>query len=408
VPPAYDLVVVGGGIVGAATALALLDGRRLKLAVLEAEEGLARHQSGRNSGVLHSGIYYRPGSLKARTCTAGREAMERFCAEEGIPFRRCGKLVVATGEAELAALAELERRGRANGLAGLERLGPEEIRRVEPAAVGVAGLWVPQTGVVDFAAVTRALAGRVVAAGGEVRLGVRVRGVRVAGVRAAGGRGGLALATSAGEIACGHLVGCAGLGSDRLARRSGLDPGLRILPFRGDYYELVPERRELVRGLIYPVPDPGLPFLGVHFTRTIDGRVEAGPNAVPALARERYGRFSVVPRDAWEVVSYPGSWRLARRYWRTGLAEIGRSLSRRAFARALARLVPAVTAADVERAGCGVRAQAVDREGRLVDDFLLLEGEGSLHVVNAPSPAATAALAIGRTVAERAATLFGL
>lgn len=398
----YDLVVVGGGIVGMASALALLRRRpALKLAVLEAEARLALHQSGRNSGVIHSGLYYKPGSLKARTCTEGREAMFRFCAEEGIPHRRCGKLVVATREEEIPALEELERRGRANGLEGLERLGPREIREVEPEARGLDGLWVPQTGVVDFAAVTRALARRVEEAGGEVRTGARVTAV-------ARRSGGLLLATAAGEVECAHLVGCAGLGSDRLARRCGLQPEVRILPFRGDYYELVPASRERVRGLIYPVPDPELPFLGVHLTRTIDDRVEAGPNAVLSLAREGYRRLAFSLQDAWEIAAYPGTWRLLARYWRAAAGEVRRSFSRRLFARDLARLVPALTAADVEPAGCGIRAQAVDRRGRLVDDFHVLEGETSLHVLNAPSPAATASLAIGRTIAERAAARFGL
>jgi L-2-hydroxyglutarate oxidase len=397
----YDLVVVGGGIVGCAVAMVLAERHRLSLAVLEAEGYLAAHQSGRNSGVIHSGLYYAPGSLKARTCIAGREALFRFCAEAGIPHRRCGKLVVATGEAEIPRLAELARRGEAHGLRGLARLKPAEMREIEPEVGGVEGLWVSETGVVDFREVTRAYARRVEAARGEVLTGARVLAVR----RRAPG---LSLKTTAGRIECSLLVNCAGLGSDRLARRCGADPDFTIVPFRGDYCELKPARRSLVRGLIYPVPDPELPFLGVHLTRAVEDRVEVGPNAALALARERYGRLAIEPRDAFETLTFPGTWRLLRRYGGTALAEVRCSLSRRAFAAAAARLVPAIRAADLVRSGAGVRAQGVDRQGRLVEDFRLVEGERSLHVLNAPSPAATASLAIGEEVAARVARRFGL
>ncbi len=392
----YDFVVVGGGAVGVATALALAESQtRPSVLVLEAETRLAAHQSGHNSGVIHSGLYYKPGSLKASTSTSGREALYRFCAENGVPHRRTGKLVVATQTAELAALDELERRGRANGLAELKRLDPEGLREIEPEVAGLAGLWVGETGIVDFVAVTAAYARRLVELGGEVRTGARLLAVTPRS-------DGLGLETSSGEVSCRRLVGCAGLASDRVARLCGVDPEVAIVPFRGDYYQLQAARRGLVRGLIYPVPDPALPFLGVHLTRTIHDQVEAGPNAVLALARQRYSRLAFSPRDAFETLAYPGTWRLLRRYWRTGWAELARSFSQRSFASALARLVPAIRPDDIEPAGCGIRAQAVGRDGRLVDDFLLVEGPRSLHVLNAPSPAATASLAIGKTVAARA------
>jgi L-2-hydroxyglutarate oxidase len=387
-----DVAVVGGGIVGLATALALVP--RARVVVLEAEPRLAAHQSSHNSGVIHSGLYYRPGSLKAELCVAGRAAMYRFCAEEGIPHEACGKLVVATRPQELPALEELERRGRASGLAGLRRVGPEEIREREPSVRGVAGLLVPETGIVDFARVSEAMARRVGAAGGEIVTGARVLAVR----REAGD---LVLVTTAGERRSRALVACAGLQSDLLARRCGLEPALRIVPFRGEFLELVPERRALVRHLVYPVPDPALPFLGVHFTRTIDGAIEAGPNAVLALAREGYGRWSFSAADAFGMACYPGFWAMARRHWRTGVGELHRSLSMRASVEALRELVPALQREDVRRGRTGVRAQAVDHDGALVDDFRFLEADRMVHVLNAPSPAATASLAIGEAIAAR-------
>ncbi|RMH16771.1 MAG: L-2-hydroxyglutarate oxidase [Acidobacteria bacterium] len=395
----YDVAVVGGGIVGLATAMALLESGRRSLVALEAEAALARHQSGRSSGVIHSGLYYRPGSLKARTCIAGRRALYAFCAEHGVPVARCGKLVVAADDGELEALAQLQERARGNGLEGIERLDPAGIRAREPHARGAGGLWVPQTGVVDFARVVRAMAGVVVAAGGEVRTGARLKAVR----RQAGG---LRLHTTAGIVRCAVLVACAGLQSDRVARLCGLRPALRIVPFRGEYYEVAGERRDLVRGLIYPVPDPRLPFLGVHLSRTIDGRLKAGPNAVLALARQGYGRLSASPRDVLSILTFPGFWRLARRHARSGVDELRRSWSKRRFAAAVARLVPAIRPPDLVRSSCGIRAQAVDAAGRLIDDFRIAAGPRSLHVLNAPSPAATASIAIGREVAGRALALL--
>jgi L-2-hydroxyglutarate oxidase len=368
--------------------------------VLEAEDRLGAHQSGHNSGVIHSGLYYHPGSLKARTCREGREALYRFCDEAGIPYRRSGKLVVATRLAELSALARLEERGRANGLQGLRRLAAGELQEVEPAVTGVAGLWVPEVGVVDFAQVTQALAVRVQQAGGEVLTGARVFEIRRNGA-------GLMFGTTRGDFSGALLVNCAGLHADRLARLAGADPGVLIVPFRGEYYELLPARGALVRTAIYPVPDPALPFLGVHFTRTIADRVEAGPNAVLAWAREGYRRRDVSVRDLAGTLSYGGFWKMARAHWRAGLAELGRSYSKRLFVRALRRLVPEVRAGDLVPAGSGVRAQAVDATGRLLDDFHIVEAPAAIHVLNAPSPAATASLAIGREVAARVLRQLG-
>jgi L-2-hydroxyglutarate oxidase len=396
-----DLVVVGGGIVGLATALAAtrrLPGR--SVLVLEKEPRLAAHQTGNNSGVIHSGLYYRPGSLKASNCVRGRELLERFCSDHGVPFERCGKLVVATRPEQVGALEELERRGRANGLDGLVRLGPDGLRDREPHVAGVAGLQVLETGIVDYVRVAEAYADEIRRGGGGLLTGTRLRRVR----RLAGE---LLLETSAGELRCRFLVNCAGLHSDRVARRCGVDPGVRIVPFRGEYYELTPDRCHLIRHLVYPVPDPAFPFLGVHFTRMIRGGVEAGPNAVLALKREGYSRFSFAPVDTLSTLLWPGFWRLARRFLRTGLAEQWRSLSKAAFVRALAELVPEITAVDVRRSGAGVRAQALDRHGNLLDDFCLVDAERMVHVLNAPSPAATASLAIGETIAERVLERFG-
>jgi L-2-hydroxyglutarate oxidase len=385
-------VVIGGGIVGIATALALAERGHVPL-VLEAEDGLARHQTGHNSGVIHSGLYYKPGSLKARMCRAGLEAMYRFCAEEGVATRRCGKLVVAVRADELPRLATLEERGRANGVS-LRRLGTEEIKEHEPEVVGLAGLWIDETGVVDYSRVTEAMARRLVRLGGEVRTGHRVISIER-------DRNELVLATPRGEVRASRLVNCAGLQSDRIARLAGVQPGVRIVPFRGEYYILRAERRDLVRGLIYPVPDPALPFLGVHFTRGIDDVVEAGPNAVLALRREGYSWGDISIRDIADWAAFPGFWRMARAQWRNGLTEVRRSLSRARFLKSLQALMPALTDDDIERGGSGVRAQAVGSDGRLIDDFFIQSAPGMLHVLNAPSPAATASLAIGRELADR-------
>jgi L-2-hydroxyglutarate oxidase len=397
----YDIAVIGGGIVGMATALALSADRRLKLTVLEAEGRLAAHQTGHNSGVIHSGLYYKPGSAKARLCAEGREQMYRFCRENGIAHDRCGKLVVATDAAELPALAELERRGKANGLQGIVRLDGAALRDHEPHVRGVAGLLVPETGIVDYKGVTRAFAARVESAGGAVRLDARVLACRPDASR-------LVLSTTAGEVFCRALINCGGLQADRVARLCGVEPGLQIVPFRGEYYELVPERCSLVRNLIYPVPDPRFPFLGVHFTRMIGGGVEAGPNAVLAFRREGYRLSDVSLRDLAEMARFGGFWRMALRFWRTGLSEFHRSLSQRLFWRSLRRLVPELRFHDIRPAGSGVRAQAVLPSGDLADDFRIVQAERMVHVLNAPSPAATASIAIGRSIAGLARQTFNL
>lgn len=412
----FDIAVIGAGIVGLATAMALGEApgaggptagdgasarRNPRIVVLEAEDRVAAHQTGHNSGVIHSGLYYAPGSLKAQLCVAGREAMFAFCAAEGIPHDRCGKLVVATRPDELPRLAALEARGRANGL-DLRRLGPADIAAVEPHAVGLAALWVPETGVVDYGRVADAIARIVVARGGEVRLGARLTGVR----REAGG---VVLATAGGDVRARALVACAGLQADRVAALCGVATGgVRIVPFRGAYHRLAGPSADLVRHLIYPVPDPRFPFLGVHFTRGIDGAVHVGPNALLALARHAYRRGAFDARDAAAALLDPAVWRLSARYWRTGAGEIVRSWSRRSLARALRAMVPAVRAADLVPAGAGVRAQALAPTGALVDDFHIVEAERMVHVLNAPSPAATAAIAIGRHIADRAVARFGL
>ena len=390
----FDIAVIGGGIVGLASAMALVETGECSLVVLEAENRLAMHQSGHNSGVIHSGLYYRPGSLKARMCREGREALYQFCIEGRIPHRRCGKLVVATSAAELPSLNELERRGRANGLAGLRRVGGRELHDLEPEVNGLAGLWVEETGVVDFGRVTDAIARRVRTGGGEVWTGARVTAVRRDGSQ-------LLIETTRGAVRAGRLLNCAGLHADHVARMCGANVGIQIIPFRGEYYEIVPDRRGLVKNLVYPVPDPALPFLGVHFTRTIDDRVEAGPNAVLAWKREGYTRWSVSPRNVAEMLAFPGFWAMARRHWRSGVREWQQSLSKRQSLGAMQRLLRDLRPRDLVRGRTGVRAQAVDRAGALLDDFYIVESEGAVHVLNAPSPAATASLSIGRRLAKR-------
>jgi (S)-2-hydroxyglutarate dehydrogenase len=394
--PRAQIVVIGGGIVGLATALALLARRPgTSLVVLEKENELAAHQTGHNSGVIHSGLYYKPGSLKAITCARGRALLERFCQEHGVPFERCGKVVVATRPDEVPRLDAIEQRGRANGLTGLRRIDAGELREREPHAAGVAALFVAETGIVDYAEVARAYAAEVARRGGEVR-----RGTRVTAIERREGR--VVVATTGGELEAQVLVACAGLESDRVARMAGLSIDVAIVPFRGEYWMLAPSRAHLVNNLIYPVPDPSFPFLGVHFTRRFRGGIEAGPNAVLALAREGYHRTRFDARDVLEMARWPGFWRMARRDWRAGVAEQARSLSRAAFARACAALVPEIGAEDLAPGGAGVRAQAVARDGSLVDDFAIAEAERMVHVLNAPSPAATASLAIGEEIAARA------
>jgi L-2-hydroxyglutarate oxidase len=388
-------VVVGAGLIGLATALALI--RRVaggRVVVLDKEDAIARHQSLRNSGVIHSGVYYRPGSLKAQFARAGARALLEFCDEHEIAYELCGKLIVATSEEELPRLADLEARAVANGVQ-LRRLDLREVHEVEPHVTAVAALHLPETGVVDFQSVACAYRHIVEEQGGELRLGTRVVGIE-------SGRTGKVVVTNRGAVETRYVVNCAGLHSDRVAALDGVPLPVRIVPFRGEYYELTPERRGLVRALVYPVPEPQFPFLGVHLTRTIDGAVHAGPNAVLSLKREGYGKRDVDLRDLRDVFSYSGFWRLAARHGLEGARELHRSLSRRAFARALQRLVPELRSADLVPAPAGVRAQALLPDGRLADDFLIVVGERSSQLRNAPSPGATASLLIGQTLAERA------
>jgi L-2-hydroxyglutarate oxidase len=396
----YDVTIIGGGILGLATALEFVQRYpRVKLGVLEKEDRLAAHQTGHNSGVIHSGIYYKPGSLKARTCVAGANALIAFCERHNIPYERCGKVVVATAADELPRLEELFRRGTANGVVGLEMIGPERLRDIEPHVTGLKALYVPTTGIVDFSHVARTYAQLVQERGGEIRTRCQVLHI----IQRAGA---VVLETSQGAIQSKFLVNCGGLFSDRLARLAGVHPALQIVPFRGEYYSIAPQRRALVRNLIYPVPDPALPFLGVHFTRTIDGAVEAGPNAVLAFAREGYRKSHIVVRDLRETLVFPGFWRMTRRYWRTGLGEMVRSFSKKAFLKALQRLLPELTLDDLQPGGSGVRAQAITTSGALVDDFVIASSGMTLHVLNAPSPGATASLAIGRLIVDKVTQTF--
>jgi L-2-hydroxyglutarate oxidase len=392
----FDYVVIGGGIVGLSTARALLERQPgARLVVLEKEEGWARHQTGHNSGVIHSGIYYKPGSYKARFCREGARALVEFCRERGVEHEICGKVIVATETNELPLLDNLYERGLENGLE-VEKIGPEELDEIEPHATGLAAIRVPSTGIIDFTKVAEAFADLVEEKGGELRAGAEVESISETG-RA------VAVRTRKGAFRARTLVNCAGLHSDRVARLCGVETGTKIVPFRGEYYELRPERRYLVKNLIYPVPNPNFPFLGVHFTRSIEGMVEAGPNAVLGLAREGYKKSDFVLGDFVEELTYPGLWRLAKKNWRTGVGEIHRSFSKKAFVRGLKRLVPEVEEEDVVPIAAGVRAQAIRKDGALVDDFLIAEGRNSVHVLNAPSPAATASIPIGEEIARRIA-----
>ena len=393
--PEYDVAIIGGGIVGLTTAMALTErAPGPKVAVLEKEPQVAAHQSGRNSGVIHSGLYYRPGSLRARLCREGIVRLVRFCDERGVAYTRDGKVVVATSEAQLPALAELERRGRANGLRGVTRIGSDQLREIEPHAVCVEALHVPETGAVDFGDVCRAVAEVLRERGATISTSFRVENISVS-------RSHVAVEGSDRAVTARVVVNCGGLYSDRLARAAGLDPEVRIVAFRGEYYDITGPSADLVRSSIYPVPDPKLPFLGLHLTRSADGTVHAGPNAVPTLAREGYRWRTVRPAELLQSLTYPGFLRLAGRHWRSGIAEIIRSASRRLFVRSARELVPELDPGDLSRGRSGVRALALTRSGELHDDFLIEVGPRSVHVLNAPSPAATSSLAIGAHVADR-------
>ena len=398
----YDVVIVGGGIVGAALAFELLNRRRpLRLALLEKESTVGQHQTGHNSGVLHSGIYYRPGSLKAQLCVEGARRMAELCVSRNLPFLRCGKLIVATEEAELPVLADLHQRGLANGVEGVQLLDDKQLKQIEPHATGLRAIHCPSTAILDFQRVTRELVDDVRSRGASVFTGFRVRRIRKLSP-------GWRLESIGARVTTAAFVNCAGLHSDRIARLSGMKPEVQIIPFRGEYFRLSPRGAALVRGLIYPVPDPRLPFLGVHLTRRIYGEVDAGPNALLAMGREAYHKRDFKISDVLRFLSYRGFWKMARKYWRTATTEMRRSLRESAFITAAQRLVPELRAEDLKPAGCGIRAQAVADDGSLVDDFRLMEARGAIHVLNAPSPAATASLAIASRLAQMAIESFKL
>jgi L-2-hydroxyglutarate oxidase LhgO len=390
----FDVIIIGGGIVGLATAYQLQ--RRfpnLSLLLVEKESQVAAHQTGHNSGVLHSGIYYKPGSSKARNCRDGKVAMQNFCQEHSIPYEICGKVIVATESRELPWLQNIFERGQANGVQ-CELIGPERLKELEPHAAGIQAIHVPEAGIVNYRAVSEKLAALVESASGQVRLGCRVNGIRVSADESI-------IESTAGEFATPTIVACAGLHSDRVAHWSGNDPGAKIVPFRGEYYEVISEKRYLCRNLIYPVPDPRFVFLGVHFTRMIDGGLECGPNAVLAFAREGYTMGTINWKDLWESLAYRGFRKLALRHWRMGMAEMWRSFSKAAFVKALQRLLPEIRSADLHPAPAGVRAQAVLPDGGFVDDFHIVESARAINIVNAPSPAATASLNIGQLIVDR-------
>ncbi len=397
-----DLLIIGAGIVGLATALEFTQrfpGKRLL--VVEKEDHVAAHQTGHNSGVIHSGIYYRTGSLKACNCVAGCASMKRFCSEHAIPYEECGKLVVATTPDEVPRLQQLHERGIANGVEGLRMLDRDEFREIEPHADGICALHVPSTGIVDYKEVAKKYADLIESNGGEIVMRAEVTGLRDDGDSNI-------VDTTAGAFRANYVINCAGLYSDAITRMAGCKTDLEIVPFRGEYYEVKAERRHLVKNPIYPVPDPRFPFLGVHFTRHIDGSIEAGPNALLALSREGYAGSDVDMAEAVEMLGFRGFWRMARKYWKMGMAEQYRAWMKPSFTRALQRMVPDLTADDLIPGGSGVRAQAVDRNGNLLDDFCFVHSRRMIHVCNVPSPAATASLEIGREVVDMLMNCFEL
>jgi (S)-2-hydroxyglutarate dehydrogenase len=396
-----DIIIVGGGIVGLATALQILQKNpALKVLVIEKERELAKHQTGNNSGVIHSGLYYKPGSLKARNCIEGYHLLISFCEENGVPFELCGKIVVATEEKELPLLQTLYQRGEQNGLTGFRMLTAEALREYEPHVKGLAGFFVPQTGIVDYKVVAEKYGEQIRHHGGEIKLGEKV-------VSIVKERSTVTVVTDKTSYHAGMIVNCAGLYSDKVARLASENIDIRIIPFRGEYYKLKKDREHLVKNLIYPVPDPNFPFLGVHFTRMMKGGVEAGPNAVLAFSREGYRKSDINVRELAETLAWPGFQKVAAKYWRTGLGEMYRSFSKGAFTKALQKLIPEIQEGDLVEGGAGVRAQACDRTGGLVDDFLIFEEQQVINVCNAPSPAATSSLSIGRSVAEIALKKIG-
>lgn len=407
----YEVAIVGAGLVGLATARELLLRRPgLRVVVLEKEPTPASQQSGHNSGVIHSGIYYTPGSLKAKACVAGHRAMLEFCQDQGIPFELCGKVIVALDESELPRLEDLYRRGIANGVQGLELIGPVRLRELEPFASGIKAIYSPQTGITDFVKVAHAYAQDIQQRGGEI-----ITCCKVTSLSNKGGQT-LLLCTQTHknarnaqfEIEANYVITCGGLQADKLSQMSGKKAEMRILPFRGDYYVLRPEKRQMVKALIYPVPDPRFPFLGVHFTRRLDGAVWAGPNAVLAFAREGYQRWKINPMDMWEILSYSGFWKMAAQYWKMGLAEMFRDYVKAAYVKELQRYLPELQADDIEPGPSGVRAQALANDGRLMDDFMILYGENTVHILNAPSPAATSSLVLAKMIVDEAQRNFEL
>ena len=398
----YDVAIVGGGIIGLSTAMQLLErSPDLKVAVIEKEEQLAQHQTGHNSGVIHSGIYYRPGSWKSRFCVGGKDRLIRFCDENEIEYDPCGKVIVATHESELGRLDDLYERGVANGVPDLEMVGPERLREIEPHTIGVRALWAPHTGIVDYVRVANAYAGKFQSAGGDIFTGAAVIRSRQTG-------SGTALETQRGAVQASHVINCGGLYADKLARMMGEETDVRIIPFRGEYYKLTPASEDLVKGLIYPVPDPRFPFLGVHYTRNIHGYVEAGPNAVLAWAREGYRKSNISVGETAGALTFPGFWKMTARHWKTGMQEMHRSYSKSVFVNDLKKLIPEISAEHLEPGGSGVRAQAVSTSGAILDDFHILRGQRALHVLNAPSPGATSSLAIGEYLTDMAVDDFGL
>lgn len=397
----FDITIIGAGIVGLATGKELVKRRPdLRVVILDKENEVAAHQTGNNSGVIHAGLYYKPGSLKAKMAVDGARLMVEFCQEHNMPHELCGKVVVAVTQEEVPRLEELYRRGTANGVPGLTRISGEQIKKHEPHGIGVDGLWSPYTGIVDYRAVSQKFAEIVEQGGGEIRLGTKVTGI-------VEGASELVVQTTVNDVHTRALINCAGLQSDQVAKMMGDIQGLRIVPFLGEYYKLTPKAQELVRGLIYPVPDPAFPFLGVHFTKKIDGSVEAGPNAVLAYAREGYKKTNIDLGHLLSLAGYRGFWIMAAKYWRMGLGEMYRSVNRRAFVKALQGLLPELGIDDVMPGGAGVRAQALDRSGKLLDDFSFVESANAIHVLNAPSPAATASIAIGREIVDKALETFG-
>ncbi len=391
----FDITIIGAGIVGTATAMSILNKKNLSIAIVETEKEPALHQTGNNSGVIHSGLYYKPGSLKAKNCINGRIKLYRFCEENGVNFENCGKLVVATNQKEITALNELERRGNANGLKGLKRLNKDKIKEYEPNVCGIDGLLVPETGIVNYKQITQKYIELIISKGGNIFL----KNLFLSLLER---KNELIVTTSQNVFSTKLIINCGGLYSDRIASICGVDPEIKIIPFRGEYYRLKKEKESLVKNLIYPVPNPQFPFLGVHFTRMINGGIEAGPNAVLALKREGYTLKDFSVRDISEMFTYGGFWKMASQHYKMELYELFRSISKKAFVKALNKLIPSLTENDVIRSGAGVRAQALDKNGKLIDDFFIKETKRMVHVLNAPSPAATSSLSIGETISEMA------